>query len=127
MKRTELKRSSSLRRANAPQRRGKAPREGLGRDTAGVVYRRQNGLCCCGCGDPIAPFPIGYHHVFPKAKWPSLVDVAANVAGTAENCHANHEAASRRLPRWAIAFAEGLAVSPAMRSYLDRIYGLRRA
>ena len=126
MKRTPLKRSSSsLRCAKAPQRRRKAKRVGLSPETAACVYARQKGLCCCGCGGRIAPFPMGYHHIWPKAKWPSLIDVSANIAGVGADCHASHETAARRLPRASIAFAEVLAATHEMRSYLDRTYGPR--
>lgn len=92
--------------------------------TMGAVIRRQEGVCRCGA--PIAAPPVGYHHVFSKARWPELIDVAANIIGVCADCHANHESAAKRLPRDAIAVAEELASTPPMQAYLDRVYGPRK-
>ncbi len=119
-----LARKSSLSRVGAAGRRRKAdPRDRVSEATIVAVRARQGGLCACGCGRPIAPFPIGYHHVFPKAKWPSLIDVAGNLVGVSAQCHASHETAARRLPRSAVACAEIFAATPQMRRYLDAVYG----
>ena len=135
MKRSALKRTASLKRTGAalarrtPLAKGKALRPGkrrqkaqMSRTTAGIVASRQHGLCACGCGEPIGPFPIGFHHVFPKAQFPALADIAENIVGLAENCHANHEARSHRLARSVVAPAEMLAATWPMRNYLARTY-----
>jgi hypothetical protein len=89
-----------------------------------VVRARQLGLCACGCGGKIAPAPIGYHHIFPKHKWPDLLDIAENVVGLTMNCHAAHETAAKRLKRTAVAVVEQLPLDARQLSYLDRTYGL---
>lgn len=110
MRRSELKRG----------RRRVKPK--VSADTVRAVARRTRGRCACGCGGRIAPFPIGYHHVFEKARWPELTDVAENIVGVTADCHANHETASKRLPRAAVAIAEALARTGPMQSYLEREY-----
>lgn len=87
-----------------------------------LVKARTKGMCACHCGQRIAVGPIGFHHVFPKARWPELADTPENVVGVAASCHAGHELASRRLPRRAVRVAEPLAHSHAMRSYFARTY-----
>ena len=114
MKRSPLKRG---RRKRKPQ---------VSKDTIRRVFLRTRGLCCCGCGRSIAPFPMGYHHVWPKARWPDLTDEERNIVGVSEDCHANHESAARRLPRAAIAIAERLPQTPQMERYLDSTYGPRQ-
>lgn len=135
MKRSSIARTSGLARAEKPLSRSEALGRGNGRlsrskpqkailspETALAVYTRQHGRCACGCGGTIAPFPIGYHHIFPKAKWPELADVPENVVGLTANCHANHETFARRLHREVIHTAEPLAATEKMRSYLERTY-----
>lgn len=98
-------------------------RERVSERTVRTVYERQLGYCGCGCGRRIARGLIGYHHVFPKAKWPELVDHPDNGVGVAADCHANHETASRRLPRRAVKLAERLAAgNPRMEAYLEETY-----
>ena len=77
-------------------------------------------VVCGGCA-------VDWHHVFPKSKFPQLRDEKTNLIAVCRRCHANHEVAYRRLPRSAIARAEGLATTDAMRSYLDRTYGPQTA
>lgn len=111
-------RTKALKGGNAnPPRTRWPPREALK-----VVWLRTGGLCCCGCGEPIAPFPLGYHHTFPKAMWPELSAVLDNIVGVAANCHANQETGFRRLPRKAVACVEHLATTGRMKSYLERSY-----
>lgn len=88
-----------------------------------MVHLRTGGYCACGCGKPaISTAP---HHVFPKQRWPELINEPDNLIGVAADCHANHEVASKRLPRYAIRRAERLACTPAMKAYLDRTYDSR--
>lgn len=114
LKRSGLQRTAALRRA----RRKKAR---VSPETLRVAFARTGGACAAGCGrraeDP--------HHCFPKqaSRWPNLVDVPENVIGLCRSCHAEHEAVTRRIPRSAIACAEGLVRDYRMAAYLDRVYG----
>jgi hypothetical protein len=112
--RTELKRSRP---------RPKPASEVMNAAVCAEVSRRQHGVCICGCGGRIAPFPIGHHHILSKARWPHLTNEPDDIVGVTADCHANHENASKRLPRAACALAERLATTPPMQSYLDRTYG----
>lgn len=144
MKRTQLKRTSSLRRAKAPLARskplsrGSAPlardsREGriLSEETCLAVLAahplRSNGgllLCACGCGWRVEPRnPACWHHVFAKHLFPELFDEPDNLVLLAVDCHSSHETAARRVPRRMIVRAERLATNPQRESYLDRTYG----
>lgn len=115
-------RSTELRRDTPRGRARRAAKPRLSEEVALVVYKRQDGKCACGCGRVIAPFPIGFHHVFPKQRWPELINVAVNVIGVAADCHANHETGMTRLPRSAVVRAEQLASDPPMRRYLENTY-----
>lgn len=108
-----------------PGRRRPKPRLGL--STCQQVWERQGAFCVCGCGRPISPYPLGYHHVFPKQRWPELVNEADNIVGVFGDCHAAHETGHRRLPRRACGRAERLASSPAMEDYLTLTYGPKEA
>src|SRR5256885_2214697 len=70
---------------------------------SGSVKARQGGGGGGGCGGRIAPFPIGYHHVLPKAKWPTLADNSLNIVGVTADCHANHETRAKPLTLAAVA------------------------
>lgn len=94
-------------------------------EAAQIVHERTAGLCCNGCGSPIASGPIGLHHVFPKHRWPYLIEEVANLVGVCVGCHAAHENASKRLSRRAVRCAESLVLDPSMERYLDRVYGPR--
>lgn len=113
----------ALKRTELKQRRRK-PKPRLREETALLVFARQAGGCGCGhdCRLPISPGAIGYHHVFPKSKYPRLVDEADNVLGVNELCHAEHEGRKRKITRAAVARAERLATTGPMESYLDRTY-----
>lgn len=130
-----LRRKSGLSRENAGPKRSKGLAKGSGRlkqtrrqkarvspETVAIVKARQRGRCACGCGRPIAPFPIGYHHTFPKSRWPSLTDIAANIVGLSENCHANHETGAKRLSRQAVAVALPLIADGSMERFIERTY-----
>lgn len=117
-----LSRSAPIGKGNGRRRASAAPRAVLSLETCQVVYRRQKGLCICGCGHRIAPFPIGYHHILPKAKWPELIDVAENVVGTAADCHANHETAAKRLTLVHVACVAAVGLDEQQRAYLTRTY-----
>lgn len=114
-------------RRSGIKRGRRRPKEWLQISTCREVLERQEGFCICGCGRQVAPYPLGYHHVFPKARWPELVNEADNIVGVAGDCHANHEAGSTRLPRRACDRAERLACSPPMEDYLTRTYGPKEA
>lgn len=136
MKRSEpLRRKAPLKRSTEPLTRSKPLGKGNGRaararrerpslrpETCQEVSRRQGGLCACGCGATIAPFPIGYHHVLPKHRWPALIDVTANVIGVAADCHANHETAACRFPWRAILPVLELRLDGPQLGYLERTY-----
>ncbi len=93
-------------------------------DVAREVYKRQKGLCICGCGKPIAEGPIGLHHVLPKARFPELAQDPRNIVGVTAKCHANHESAYRRLKRYALApIVASLLTTAQRRSYFRRTYG----
>jgi hypothetical protein len=93
--------------------------------TRATVFARQHGRCICGCGQPIASGPIGYHHIWPRQRWPELADDPANVVGVTADCHAKHESASRVLPCACVAVVtEGIVVDNQMRAYFERHYYL---
>lgn len=96
----------------------------MSREVCERVRYRQRGKCACGCGRRIAPFPIGFHHVFPKGDrmWPELVNEPRNIVGLAADCHANHETGMTRLPRSAVAIAEALVADARMGRYLETHY-----
>ena len=111
-------RSSQLKRGRPKKR------PWISEATAVEVYNRTNGLCCCGCGRPIAHGPIGFHHVLPRSRYPELADVPGCIVGVSEICHASHENGSNRLSRTAIICAEDQVLgAPSMEAYLDRTYG----
>ena len=87
------------------------------------VFHRQDGKCICGCGRRISRFPIGFHHVLPRSRWPELTNYSLNIVGVYEGCHANHEAGTTRLPRSACVTVERLDLSPQQLSFLERTYG----
>jgi hypothetical protein len=91
------------------------------------AYLRQGGFCICGCGRRISRFPIGYHHLLPRQRWPELTNDHRNIVGVYEDCHAGQESGMTRLPRSACATVEQLALSPQQLSYLERTYGPREA
>lgn len=96
----------------------------MDKDVCAQVFWRQQGKCVCGCGRRIAPFPIGYHHILPRQRWPELTNEPDDIVGVAADCHANHETGTTRLPRSACALAERLAIcEPRRASYLNRTYG----
>lgn len=126
MKRTALKRSKTLGRGNGRRRASSSPRAVLSVPTMATVLLLTgfDGGCQCGCGRPAdAGNPACWHHVFPKQRWPELIDNAQNVMVVAVDCHANHEVAFCRLPRRSVWRAESLVTTDAMRDYLDRTYG----
>jgi hypothetical protein len=89
-----------------------------------AVYRRHNGVCCCGCRRVIRhPRPINFHHVLARQRWPELADDARNVVLACEDSHANHEAGYCRFPRRAVAVVEELPLDARQESYLERTYG----
>jgi hypothetical protein len=102
--------------------------------TRAVVVPRWEGdswpvrACACGCGERVEIWnPACWHHIFPKRRWPELIDVADNLILVAVDCHASHETARRRFKRAVVWPAERLAVTEPMRAYLDRTYGPRPA
>lgn len=111
--------------ARSPLKQGRRkPRPTVSETTRRIALHRTGGRCACGCGRPVEPSnPATYHHVFPKQRWPELIDDPDNVVAVAVDCHANHEAAShrfpRRLTRHAALLAEG---DTAMQDYLARTY-----
>lgn len=107
------------------QRPRERQRDAMSRRVCAMVRQREQGLCACGCRRPIAPFPLGYHHVLPKSDgmWPELVNHEDNIVGLAADCHANHEAGTTRIPRSAIWRAEHLATTGRAQGYLERTYG----
>ncbi len=110
MKRSPLQRRKPPKRHRVPQ------------DVWELVMRRTGGLCGCGCGRRATEL----HHAFPKHKWPELADHPDCLVAVHRLCHANHEAASRRLPRRAVRHAVVLADGDtAMVDYLARTYPLR--
>jgi hypothetical protein len=107
------------------KRRPRRRKPKLSDATKAIAYHRSGGVCACRCGRRVErDNPAIYHHVFPKQRWPELIDNPDNVVCVAVDCHANHEVASRRLPRRvtrrAALLAEG---NPSMLAYLDRVYG----
>jgi hypothetical protein len=94
----------------------------LSKESAEVAYERSEGDCV-NCLDPAT----SYHHIFYQTRWPELVDDPDNVIALCDWCHANHHAASHRLPRSVCGLAEALATTEAMEDWLDRIYGVREA
>jgi hypothetical protein len=86
--------------------------------TRQIAQHRTGGCCACGCGR------IGteVHHIFPRQKYAYLIDDPDNVVWVARSCHANHEAASHRFPRKICRHAERLALTTAMRDYLENVY-----
>ena len=88
-----MKRSSSLKRtrANLKPSRPKKPR--MSEKTMLAAARRSKGHCACGCDSD----PNSWHHIFPRSKWPELIDEPDNVVFIAALCHMRHEAASRRM------------------------------
>jgi hypothetical protein len=103
--------------------RAKPAAETMQRAVCEQVRQRQRGVCICGCGKLIAPFPIGFHHVFPRRRWPELTNEPNIIVGVAENCHANHESRHRPLSRAVCVLAEPYATTEPMRKFLDDTYG----
>lgn len=65
------------------------------------------------------------HHVLPVRQWPELTADVRNLVGICSACHANHEAAARRvrwdeLPPCAITLAQ--MTSGAAVVYMERTY-----
>jgi hypothetical protein len=87
--------------------------------TRAIAKERTGGLCACGCGG----YGWSPHHVFPRQRWPELIDEPDNVIYLDPGCHANHESGSRRVPRSAIRCSEHLARTEPMKRYLDSVYG----
>lgn len=87
-------------------------------DTRMIAFARTEGYCACGCGK-VATDP---HHIFPKQRWPELVDEPDNVVAVYRPCHAAHENAHHRFSRSVCATAERLAVTEPMKAYLNRTY-----
>jgi hypothetical protein len=119
LKRTELARGDKpLRRTQLRAGRRKT----RARIPFGVrcdVIVRTGGYCACGC----RRLGTAPHHIFPHQRWPELVAEPDNLLWVADDCHMNHEAASKRFTRHVVWRAEHLAVTPAMSAYLDRTYG----
>jgi len=88
-----------------------------------MVHLRTGGHCACGCGKPASI--TAPHHVFPKSRWPELLNEPDNLIAANADCHARHETAFKRFPRYAIRRAERLASTPAMKAYLDSHYDAR--
>jgi hypothetical protein len=85
-----------------------------------IAFNRSGYRCACGCGR----MANSLHHVFPRQRWPGLVDEPDNViAVTMVPCHANHEAATHRFAREIVWRAERLAITHPQRLFLDRTYG----
>jgi hypothetical protein len=123
---------SPLRRATRPLRRSKglARRIGLrpsrGREkaivspeTRRIALARNGGRCACGCGGRSTQV----HHVFPRQRWPALIDDPMNAVGVTKRCHERHELAVERLPFSAAILAlEYCAQTEADVAYLERTY-----
>jgi 5-methylcytosine-specific restriction endonuclease McrA len=118
---TPLRGTSTLKRtplkAGKPKQRRKVPRA-----AALEVAARSRGRCVV-CG---GRRNLTRHHVLPVQRWPELELVAANMVLVCwDPCHANHEAAHRRilmaeLPECAITLAH--ATSGAAVVFLERTY-----
>jgi len=101
-------------------KRSSSPKPRLSEGTARVVFLLSDGFCACGCGRPATE----YHHIFSQSKHRNLVDVSDNIVPVAARCHSRHTNAVERFPRSICVRAEGLATTPAMENYLDRVYGV---
>lgn len=108
-----LRRKTRLR----PSRRQKAI---LRPETRAAAFARSGGRCVR-CGKRATQA----HHIWPRQRWPKLVDVAENVVGLCQRCHERHELAVERLPRSCLPdCATGLVVDGRMASYIERTYPL---
>jgi hypothetical protein len=111
-----------MRRSGALRRRSRAPRWIPDPSVIQEVFDRTGGSCACGCRRQISPWPIGYHHILPKERWPELVNEPRNIVGVYRDCHANHESGFTRLPMQAVKTVCWLALDGAQRNYLVRTY-----
>ena len=94
MKRSELKRSTPLKRS-APKPKAKIPH-----NVRRFVNRRQDWRCLV-CGEGPFPWrgPLQVHHILPQAKWPEHDQQPLNMVALCPGCHDAHERAHRRI-RW---------------------------
>jgi hypothetical protein len=108
----------------SPLKRTRRKKPQVSDETRAIVISRWDNLgCACGCLRPVNPTnPACWHHVLPKARWPELVDEPDCLVLVAVDCHADHEVASRRLPRRVAARAERLAVTEPQKRYLETHY-----
>jgi 5-methylcytosine-specific restriction endonuclease McrA len=121
-------RSTALRRNTAgwPSARppGGGPAVKIPPTIRAAAFARSNGLCimCRHNGRRVRAQQA--HHCYPKAKWPALAKVTANLVALCAACHAAHEGGSHRLPL-AILPPETIALADGdgpMESYLARTY-----
>jgi hypothetical protein len=94
----------------------------LSEESARIALERSDGFCADGCGRQAT----AWHHIFDQKRWPALVSEPDNLMPVAAPCHSAHTNAHLRLPRFACASAERLAVTPQMERYLDSHYDDRR-
>jgi 5-methylcytosine-specific restriction endonuclease McrA len=91
LKRSELKRTKGLKRS-APKPKARIPA-----NVKRAIFRRQLWRCLV-C--EIGPFSYGQlqiHHVLPQRLWPEHDQQMHNLVAICPGCHANHEAAHRRI------------------------------
>ena len=94
----------------------------LSEESAQIAYWRSGGYCAAPkCGKQA----VDNHHIFYTQAFPELADEPDNVIALCRRCHADHHAASHRLPRSVCKVAERLASTPRMEDWLDRRYGVR--
>ena len=92
MKRSELKRSTPLKRT-APKPKAKIPH-----NVRRFVLRRQHHRCLV-CDRSEGWGQLQLHHLLPQAKWPEHDQQPLNMVALCPGCHDAHERAHRRI-RW---------------------------
>jgi 5-methylcytosine-specific restriction endonuclease McrA len=116
VKRAPLKRSKGLKRTASK------PKVRVPRDYTINLLQRQAGLCPV-CDRYLTTLQV--HHILPQSKWPEHAENLENMVALHPHCHANHEAASRRirqseLREETLTWVRSLGGLEAL--YLERIY-----